>query len=117
MQEGVFMLGIWIVIFSFFAAYGIVQMIVKGVYLSRTEKGKPPDCMHRVVGLKDAEDSVEGLLRSLTWVDATEDIIIIDYGSTDETGEILRRLCMQYPCLRVVKPEEYIAYMESLKEI
>ncbi len=111
------MLGIWIVVISFFAAYGIVQMIVKGVFLSRTGKGKTPVCIHRVVGLKDAEDSAEGLLRSLVWADGTDDIMVIDFGSKDETAEVIRRLCLKYPQIRMVKPEEYIAYMESLKQI
>ncbi len=111
------MLGLWIIIVSFFAVYGMVQIIVKGVYYSRSRKSTAPICMHRMLGLKNAEDSAEGLIRSLAWTDVTEDMIVIDFGSTDETGEILRRLCMQYPALQVVKPDEYIAYIESLKQI
>ena len=40
MQEGVFMLGIFVVILSFFAAYGLVQMIAGGVFHLRTAKNK-----------------------------------------------------------------------------
>ena len=111
------MLGLWIIIVSLFAVYGMVQIIVKGVYYSRSRKSTAPICMQRMIGLKNAEDSAEGLIRSLAWTDVTEDMIVIDFGSTDETGEILRRLCMQYPAMRVVKPDEYIAYIESLKQI
>ena len=108
------MMGVLIVIVSFFAAYGLVQMIAKGVLSVRARKGKPPVCLHRVLGVQNAEENVEGLLRSLTWEDSPEEIIVLDYGSTDETAEILHRMRLMYPCFRIMQPEEYAVYIQSL---
>lgn len=110
------MLEVWMVVLSFLAAYGVVQMILKAVSASRANRGTPPICRHRVVGVKDAEDSVEGLLRSLLWENGEEEFVVIDFGSADETPEILLRLSEQYPNLHIAEPREYIAYLEQLKE-
>lgn len=115
MQEGVFMLGIFVVILSFFAAYGLVQMIAGGVFHLRTAKNKKPVCLHRVFGVKDAQDSVEGILRCMLLEDRPEEIIVLDFDSKDETVEILSRLRSIYPFLRVMYPEEYAEYILSLK--
>lgn len=109
------MLGILVVVVSFFAAYGLVQMIARGVFHLRTAKGKKPVCLHRVLGVKDAEDSVEGILRCMLLEDRPEEIIVLDFDSNDETVEILRRLRSIYPFLRIMYPEEYAEYIRSLK--
>lgn len=108
------MLGILVVVVSFFAAYGLVQMIAYGIFHRRIAKEKAPVCLHRVLGVQNAEDSVEGILRCMILSDTPEEIIVLDFDSTDETAEILRRLRSIYPFLRIMNPEEYIAYIRSL---
>ena len=114
MQRGVFM-GIAIsIIISFFAVYGVLQLIAKGVFLSRARCGCQPAYVHRLIGVRDCEDSVEGMVRSLAWEDIREELIVIDLGSTDETGEILRRLEGEYDFLHVMTPAEYRAYIADM---
>lgn len=108
------MLGILMIILSFFAAYGIMQMIATTVFYLRTAKDKKPVCLHQVLGVKNAEDSVEGILRCMLLNDHPEEVIVVDFYSEDETAEILRRLHATYPFLRVMYPEEYAEYIRNL---
>jgi len=110
------MMYLMMLLFSFFAAYGIVQLISKWVFAYRTEQGEMPICYHTVLGVKNAEDSVEGIFRTMTWENQKGEIIILDFGSEDETTEILYRLSLKYPCLHAMRPEEYISYLRALQE-
>jgi cellulose synthase/poly-beta-1,6-N-acetylglucosamine synthase-like glycosyltransferase len=42
-------------------------------------------------------------------------IYVVDYGSTDNTPEILRRICRDYEFIKVFTREEYISLMEKIK--
>ncbi len=104
------------ILVSFFAAYGMVQLIFHWVFSYRTQNGKNPVCCHMVLGLYNAEDSAEALLRTLTWEERMDEIIILDFGSEDDTSGILSRLSLKYPGLHVMHPEEYVSYLRCLEE-
>ena len=116
MQRGV-MMGVAIaVILSFFAIYGILQLIAKGLFSVRARCGCRPAYVHRVIGVRDCEDSIEGMVRSLAWEDVREELVVIDLGSTDDTEEILRYLEAEYDFLHVMTPAEYQRYTADLLE-
>ncbi len=104
----------FLVILSFFAVYGMLQLLAKGLFSSRAKCGLWPACVHRVIGVKDCEDSVEGMVRSLALEDVREELIVIDLGSKDETMEILQKLENEYDFLHVMTPAEYQNYIIDL---
>ncbi len=112
--RGVFMEAVVVVILSFFAAYGIVQLVTKGMLSFRLRECEEDVLTYRVLALQDCADTVEGLIRSIAWEDIREDLIVLDLGSTDETGEILRRLEQEFSFLYVMTPEEYRVYFEEV---
>lgn len=103
-----------LVILSFFAVYGMLQLLAKGLFSSRARCGLWPACVHRVIGVKDCEDSVEGMVRSLALEDVREELIVIDLGSKDETMVILQKLEDEYDFLHVMTPAEYQNYIMDL---
>ncbi len=105
------------IVLSFFAVYGILQLIAKGLFSSRSRCGECPIYVHRVIGVKNCEDAIEGMLRTLVWEDIREDLIVIDLGSTDETGEIIRRMEIEYDFLHIMTLEEYQEYMRGLAKV
>ncbi len=108
------MLYFMMILFSFFAAYGIVQMIYQSIFSYRTKHGETAACLHTVVGLKDAEEGAEGLLRTLIWQEQFGELIVLDFGSEDDTGEILKNMELKYPSIHVMHPEEYISYLRAV---
>ena len=103
-----------LVLFSFFSAYGIVQLVIQMMLSARKRKCKEILC-HRVLILRDCQEKIEGLIRSMAWEDIRDEMIVVDLGSADETREILRRLERELDFLRVMTPEEYQKYsMEAV---
>ncbi|MBO5364428.1 MAG: hypothetical protein J6A56_03070 [Clostridia bacterium] len=103
-----------IVILSFFAAYGIVQLVVKGMLSIRLRECEEDILSYRMIALQNCEDRVEGLIRSIAWEDIRDDLIVVDLGSTDETPEILERLGREFTFLSVMNPEEYREYCNEM---
>ena len=108
-------MGVFIIIFSFFAIYGALQLIAKTVFCVRT--AKIPDSVQicRVLFVKDCADSVEGIVRTLTWEDTREEIFVVDLESKDETLYILKNLEREYAYLHGMTKEDYISRVECEK--
>ncbi len=114
MQRGVFVETVWIILLSFFAAYGIVQLMVRMMLFAR-KRNCEEAFSYRVLVLKNCQETVEGLIRSMAWEDIRDDLIVVDLGSEDETPEILERLERELDFLYVMTPEEYQEYsLESI---
>lgn len=101
--------AIWTILLSFFAAYGIVEMIAGIICWSRKRRCKGAHS-YRVMVLKDCQDSVEGLIRSMGWEDIGDDLIVVDMDSQDETPWILKKMEQELDFLYVMTPEEYGDY-------
>jgi len=110
-----------IVVFCIFAFYGLYQMI-KDVMAWRKKKDCAGiDCAaHLAVTVKDQEDTVEGVVRSLAWNMMSEhesccvrDMIIIDMGSGDGTLEIVKKLAEEYKFIKVMTREEYVEIISA----
>lgn len=110
MQRGVFMSAVIMIVLSFFAVYGMLQMIAKTCFKARREKSGA-FFIHRVVGVLNSQETVEGMIRSLAWEDIREEVIAVDMGSEDDTLKILERLEKEYDFLHVMSIEEYREYL------
>ncbi|MBR5152661.1 MAG: hypothetical protein IKW60_03935 [Clostridia bacterium] len=104
------------VLLSFLAAYGAVQLMCHWMVAFRIRDGATPVCRHTVLGVRDGEQWIEGMVRTMTWGDCPEEIIVLDFGSEDHTSEILAHLSLKYPCIHVMHPEEYVAFLRCLRE-
>ena len=96
----------------FFAVYGVLQIIAKSVFGFNREKSDAL-FVHRVIGVSDCQETIEGMIRSVVWEDMREELIVVDTGSTDETSEILKRLEKCYDFLKIMTMEEYVEYLRD----
>ena len=114
------MFNIFIVLFlSFF--FGIGALIV---FLHKThtkdvllKKIKP---IHSVLTIRNMEDSIEGIVRSVAWKIQNQkdnlypqELIVLDLGSTDNTLLILNSLAKEYPFIHPMTKTNYLSYIES----
>ena len=111
---------ILISIFTFFAFYGILHItmdIASGVAQRRfSELARS----HTVITVKDRENDVEGIIRSLAWKQLNlascgtiPELYAVDLGSCDGTYEILERLALEYDFLRVLHKNEYVEAFDN----
>jgi cellulose synthase/poly-beta-1,6-N-acetylglucosamine synthase-like glycosyltransferase len=108
--------GIIFTIISLLAVYGIVQLMAKVLFSIRRREEGCPVCVHRIIGVKNCQDSIETLIRSLVFEDIREEIIVADFGSTDETTEILKHLEREYDFLHIMTLQEYLNYMSNVAD-
>ena len=106
------MYSLFLFVVFFFAVYGVLQIISKSVFGFNQEKTEAI-FVHRVIGVSDCQETIEGMIRSVAWEDMREEVIVIDMGSKDETSEILKRLKEYYDFLNVMTMEEYIKYLQG----
>ncbi len=106
------MYSVFLFIMSFFAVYGVLQIIAKSIFGFNREKSDAI-FVHRVIGVSDCQETIEGMIRSVVWEDIREELIVVDMGSKDETPEILKRLEEYYDYLKVMTLEEYLGYLQK----
>lgn len=78
---------------------------------------------HFVITAKNAEESIEGILRSLIWQISSssdnsvfpKDIFVLDLNSTDQTLLIIEKLAKEYPCIHPVNKADYIANIKNIE--
>ncbi len=79
---------------SLFSAIGIISAVkVFTAQLLNRHKQSP----YIVIGVKNHQDSIEGIARLLMRTHPSSEILIIDYGSSDETRAIIDKLCGDFP--------------------
>jgi 1,2-diacylglycerol 3-beta-glucosyltransferase len=87
--------------------YG-VPVIACAIALARTareEKQRRQPAVSIIIAARDEEEALPGCLESLgrlTYPRGLLEVIIVDDGSTDRTGEILRSYCSRIPFLRYI---------------
>ncbi len=99
---------LFFVMACFFAAFGVVQffdILIK-------DKAKANSKIMSVIPLHNNEEEAEGLIRSAFL--NHDKIIAVDYGSFDNTVEILNSLKDEFPGLYVLTQEEFIEYLKDL---
>lgn len=104
---------ILLLVFSFLAVYGGFQFFVKLIFGHKRTKDKGIN-YHHTLSVKDAGDTIESVIRAISFEDIREDVIVVDLGSKDDTFEIVKRLEMEYDFLRVMNIEEYKTFILSV---
>jgi len=77
---------------------------------------------HSVLTVRNCEDSIEGIIRSLVWqINTTKNmslfpkkLIVIDINSEDKTLLILKKLSKEYPFIYPMSTGEYTEYIKHL---
>lgn len=98
---------LFFVIACFFAAFGVVQFFE--ILISDRENLKSK--IVSVIPLHNNEEEAEGLIRN-AFINHDK-IIAVDYGSFDNTLEILMNLTKEFPGLMVLTQEEFIDYLKD----
>ena len=108
--------------FWFFAILGFTGLVhrIIQVIFERMEAKKR---YYVLMTVKNEENAVEGMLRSVVWTHLNQrngsilpEIIVVDLDSTDGTYEILNRLSEEYAFIHPVRKQEYMEYLNSLVE-
>ena len=73
-----------------------------------------------VILVKNQQDYIENIIRTTVWKSLNRlggrqvpEIYVVDCGSTDETPEILKKICKDYEFVNVLSRAEYINLMEK----
>ena len=107
-----------------FALYGLFEFIKQIVYMY-TYTNMKADGIYIIIAVKNQEERIEGFLRSSLFKllygkeEYIKDIIVADLNSTDKTREIVRRMSLDYECVRITNWKEckdIIDNIESVKE-
>ncbi len=116
------MFDIFIVLFlCFFLGIGALLIFLhkaqaKNILLKKIQP------MHSVLAVKNMEESIEGIVRSVVWKIQNfkekdnlypQELIILDLDSTDNTLLILNSLAREYPFIHPMTKTNYISYIES----
>ncbi|MBR2916026.1 MAG: hypothetical protein IKC07_00290 [Clostridia bacterium] len=102
-------------VFCILAVYGAVKfvLLVLGCFANVDSKNIK---RHTAVFFGNDEEEAESAIRAMTFEQAEfrGDIIAVLKNSTDETGEILRRLMRDYEELSVMTEAEYIDFIKEI---
>ncbi|WHH61526.1 glycosyltransferase [Petroclostridium sp. X23] len=107
-------------LFCFFAVYGIIQMGVNIYNILHNFKLKKDD-IYIIITVKNQQETIEGIIRSVVWKSLNNtqsgmvpNILVVDMGSTDETVNILNKLCTEYDFIQVTDSEGYSKILQNL---
>jgi len=91
-------------VITFFCFYGVVNLIKDLVVFFSEEKSENPKDTIVVIKVKNSAETLEGAVRSVilrslkySYNASAPDILIVDLGSDDETEQIAKKLCEDYP--------------------
>ncbi len=99
---------------TFLIIYGFVNLIEEVMqFFSNDNKNNNTDAII-VIKVKNSAETLEGAVRSVilrslkySYGGTIPDILIVDLGSEDETSEIAKRLCEDYPFIYYTTEELY----------
>ncbi len=105
----------------FFAFYGIIQMGINIYEWLHNSTYKRNDNVHIIITVKNQQNSIEGIIRSVLWKSLNNshggivpNILVVDMGSTDETPDILKRLHIEYNFIEVTDSKSYAKILEKI---
>jgi len=98
-------------VFSFLAIFGLIQLCINAYAILNKicfDKVDGAGDVHIIVTVKNQQDAIEGIVKSLVWKSLNNEyggivpnILIIDMGSTDETPKILEKLHRDYEFIKI----------------
>lgn len=103
------------------ALYGLIE-IIKTIYYICTYTNLESDGIYFIVAVKNQEDKIEGVMRSLLFrilygkEECIKDIIITDLGSQDRTKEIVEKLAEDYKFINVTDWKTCIDLLENVQK-
>lgn len=90
------------------ALYGLFEIIKTVIYICTYSKIKS-DGIYIIIAAKNQEKKIEGFIRTIIFrliygkEEYVKDIIVTDLDSTDATMEILKKLSLEYDCIKPIK--------------
>jgi len=107
-------------LFWFLAVIGTIS-IIEAIVNWVVNCGKKSGDMYVMLTVKNQQDSVEGLLRSVVWQNLHREnggnipqIVVIDLGSVDDTPNILRRIADDYSFVHITDREGCISWLKKM---
>ncbi|MBR3255191.1 MAG: glycosyltransferase [Clostridia bacterium] len=98
-------------IFWTLAFYGFFELVKNIIYITTYTKLKA-DGMHIIITVKNQEDKIEGVLRSILFKilygkeEHIQNVIVADLQSQDKTKEIAKKIEKDYDIIKVVSWKE-----------
>jgi len=108
-------------LFFSLALYGALHLVWFGVKKLQRHEAQSPHPMTLILVVENAERHIEGVLRSLMMNTAFSHrerrIVVIDVASSDETANIVKRICWQLTAVDYLYAETDADFMEQLKSL
>lgn len=89
------------------AIYGLIE-IIKNIYYICTCTNLKTDGIYLIIACKNQENNIEAYIRSVFFrlvygkEEQIKDVIVTDLNSEDRTKEILKRLQIEYKCMKII---------------
>ena len=103
-------------IFWTLALYGLLEFI-KTILYSLMDKDMNNKNTYLIITVKNGENSIEGIIRmmlsGMTCYN-NKQIIIVDLNSSDNTGKIVDRLCMDNSCIKKMSWEKCKSIIDQI---
>ena len=108
-------------IFWTLAFYGFFELIKNIIYITTYTKLKA-DGIHVIITVKNQEDKIEGILRSILFKimygkeDYIQNVIIADLHSKDKTKEIVKKIEQDNEIIKVLSWKECKEIIDNVDE-
>ena len=109
-------------IFWTLALYGLFEIIKNIIYISTYTKFKS-DGIYLIIAVKNQEDKIEGLLRSVLFKitygteEYIKNIIVVDLNSKDDTKKIIERMSEDNENIKVTSWKECRELFDNIDDI
>jgi len=102
-----------------FAIFGMVYFLANVFDSLEALLGKRKGGYTLIISAREQEDSIEGIVEDFLLKAGINggkggllDIVLVDWGFSDETANIMECLCQKHPFIRRVKPEDLGSYLK-----
>ena len=107
-------------LFWFLVAVGLLS-IFQSLWHWISGAGRKNDDMYVVLTVKNQQDTVEGMIRSIVWQNlhsqnggSVPQIVVVDLGSHDETPNILKRLAEDFKFIHITDKQGYMDWIKKM---
>ncbi len=94
------------------AFYGLFEIIKTIIYFYTYPKISKEEGTYVIIAVKNAEEYIEGFLRSIIFrilygkEEYIKQILIVDLGSEDSTRNIIKKMELDYECIKIIDKEK-----------